>query len=1146
MQFTDFELGDRYTRSHGEVFLSGIQALVRLPMEQSVRDRARGLNTAGYVTGYRGSPLSGLDTEFLANQSLLDERHVKFHAAVNEELAATALSGSQQVGLYAGARYDGVFGMWYGKAPGLDRAVDALRHGNQGGTSAHGGVLVVVGDDHHAKSSSVASYSETAFCDLDMPVLVPASVADVLDFGLYGWALSRYSGLWVGLVALADTMDSAMSLTRPSEAPDFSMPEIALDVHIREQEGFLERDLRLVNQKMPAVRAFVARHPIDRVFGEQAGAKTGIVASGRAYALMRETLARLGFMSEDDLLNAGLKILKVGMAWPLDTGRVEKFARGLERILVLEEGRAFIEHAVRSALYGRSSAEITGKQDAFAVPQLSEGGEYSNAEVLDVVSRFLDRRCPDISTRDTNALAESASTGRNPLFCAGCPHNRSTRLPDGSRALVGIGCHTMASWLGRETNHFCSMGGEGAMWLGQAPFTDEKHIYANLGDGTYFHSGILAIRAAIAARVNITYKLLYNHAVAMTGGQPVDGEVSVKSIHDQLVAEGVARIIVLSDDPERTRESGLDVPVRHRDHLNDAQLELRDTPGCTVLLFDQSCATELRRKRKRGLAATPRVRAYINHEVCEGCGDCSVQSSCVAVEPLQTELGTKRRINQSACNLDLSCVRGFCPSFVLIEDAEMRKEARDDLDLKRLSAETPLPELPETQASDFECNIGLAGVGGGGISTASAILGIAGHMDGLKVKTLDMTGLAQKGGAVTAHVRFSRRSFTESSPQMPEELAHVLIGVDLITAASPGMLKLTHPARTRAFVNMDVQNTLEFVQSGQMPGADLSVEKAFRRNCRSLREVSATELCQRFLGDGQMTNMLMLGFVWQAGEIPVSREALYRAIELNGVRVSDNIAAFELGRVAFHDESRLMPAHVRVEQHTSLAERMDWHEARLTAYQDADYAARHRRLVERVKQASSHLDADTQETLLRAVAEHYARLLACKDEFEVARLYSDKAFQSGLRSEFSATGKLRVLLAPPFLPGTDPSTGRPRKRAFGPWIFPLFRVLAKLKWLRKTRFNPFGQSEERHLERRLVGEYEATINRLCTEIGINHDNVQRVIALAALPDMVRGFGPVKLESVRAYKREREALLKALLVPQAGAPTRDDEIYRQAA
>ena len=1143
MQLQDFELSDRYTLTHGGVFISGVQALVRLTMEQFMHDRVRGLRTAGYVTGYRGSPLAGLDSEFLANKTLLDAHEVKFHPAVNEELAATALSGTQQVNLYPGAKYDGVFGMWYAKAPGLDRSVDALRHGNQAGTSPYGGVLVVVGDDHHAKSSSVASYSESAFFDMDMPVLVPASVADVIDFGLYGWALSRYSGLWVGLVAMTDTMDSAMTLIRPQEMPDFSMPDHDFDVHIRQHQLFLERDVRLVQQKFPALEAFVRRHPIDRIFGDSSEARTGIVASGRAYVLLRETLARLGFLQESDLVNAGLKLLKIGMAWPLNREVLRRFARGLDRILVLEEGRAFIEHGAKSALYGHSTAEVTGKQDASGRTQLPSAGEFSNAAVFDLVTRYLGTVPSGVDSQDLGALTNAAGRGRRPLFCSGCPHNRSTQVPEGSRALAGIGCHAMAVWLDRETDHFCQMGGEGAMWIGQAPFTSDAHIFANIGDGTYFHSGILAIRAAVAAGVNITYKFLYNHAVAMTGGQPVDGEMTVKSIVDGLTAEGVAKIIVLSDDPQRTIKQGCALPVRHRDHLDEAQLELRDTAGCTVLLYDQSCATELRRKRKRGLSETPKMRTFINHEVCEGCGDCSVQSSCVAVEPLETALGTKRHINQSACNIDLSCVRGFCPSFVMVEGAEVRKQGQSDLDLEQLIAQLPLPDLANTQAAEFECNIGLAGVGGGGTSTASAILGVAAHMEGLKVKTLDMTGLAQKGGAVTAHVRLSQRSYSESSPQIPEASAHVLIGVDLITAASFGMLKLTNPKRTRAFINTNVQNTLEFVLIGETPDSQTSLSSALNRNCRSVNRLSATNLCQRILGDAQMTNMLMLGFAWQSGEIPVSREALHRAIELNGARVVDNIAAFEIGRVAYHDLKWLSPDRADLDQPMTLDERMNWHRTRLTAYQDAGYADRHEGLVEQVRAACRELPADLRESLLSVVANNYAKLLAYKDEFEVARLYSGDGFKRAIEAEFTGKPKLKVLMAPPFLRGIDPSTGRPKKRAFGAWVFLVFAVLSSLKWLRKSRFNPFGWSAERRLERELIAEYEATIEALCQQL--NRGNASLAIDIAGLADMVRGFGPVKLENVRAYRQQKESLLTRFLAGEV-EPLERDEIHRQAA
>ena len=1126
MQLDDFKLSDRYALSHGGLFLSGIQALLRLCLEQSRNDQARGLNTSGYVSGYRGSPLAGLDTEFLANKALLEDHEVVFHPAVNEELAATALAGTQQVGMHPGAKVDGVFGMWYGKAPGLDRSCDAIRHGNYAGTSPNGGVLVVVGDDHNAKSSTLACYSETAFADLDMPVLVPASVADVIEFGLYGWALSRFSGLWVGLTALADTMDSAMTLIRPQEAPDFSMPKSDFDVHIRHGPEFLSGDFRLVEQKLPAVRAFVDQHPVDRIYGAKQAARTGIVASGRAYALLRESLDRMGFMGESDLVESRLRLLKVGMAWPLHTDTLRSFAHGLERILVVEEGRPFIEHQLRSALYGASTAEVTAKHDADGNRQLSDAGELSNASVFESVSRFLDRRVEGGAHQVGHALGEAANKGRTPLFCSGCPHNRSTQVPQGSRALAGIGCHAMATWLDRETDHFCQMGGEGVMWLGQAPFTEERHIFANLGDGTYFHSGILAIRAAVASGVNITFKLLYNHAVAMTGGQSVDGELGIAQLVDQLQAEGVDKIILLSDDVQRTRSTGVTIPVLDRDHLQEAQHELRDTSGTSVLVYDQSCATELRRQRKRGLAETPARRAFINQDVCEGCGDCSVQSSCVAVEPVETALGTKRHINQSACNIDLSCVRGFCPSFVMVEGGELARRRHAEIDLDSLLQGTPAPDLADTSVEHFECNIGLAGIGGGGISTASAILGVAAHIDGLMVKTLDMTGLAQKGGAVTAHVRLSRRTYSESSPQMPEGCADVLIGVDLLTASGDAMFKLTNSQRTHAFVNMDIQNTLEFVLSGQAPAGERRLARVLEAACRSLRGLPATAITEKFLGDSQMTNMLMLGFAWQSGEIPVSREALHRAITLNGKRIQDNIAAFECGRVAYHDIERFELRRPAMQKPEDLGERMAWHRQRLVEYQDEDYAERHAALVEHVRTACSSLAPAVRDRLMRAVADGYAKLLAYKDEFEVARLYTTRSFRRALNEEFSAAPKLKVLMAPPFLPGRDPSTGRPKKRAFGAWIFPLFSLLARCRRLRKSRFNPFGWGVERRLERELIAEYESTVQTLCK--GLTPENASLAVSIAELADRVRGFGPVKRQSVAQYREWRAQLVKRFL------------------
>ncbi|MCY4200146.1 MAG: indolepyruvate ferredoxin oxidoreductase family protein [Gammaproteobacteria bacterium] len=1141
MQLKDFSLDHRYTLTHGGLFLSGTQALVRLTIEQSRNDRARGLNTAGYVSGYPGSPLAGLDKEFLANRALTDAHHVKFHPAINEELAATAISGSQQIGLYPGAEVDGVFGMWYGKAPGLDRAGDALRHANQAGTSPNGGMLVVAGDDHNAKSSSIASYSNSTFCDLDIPVLVPASVVDVIDFGLYGWALSRYSGLLVGLLTCADNMDSAMTVVRPQAPPDFSMQERNFDVHIRKNDRFFPKDVRIAEEKFPAMRGFIEQHPIDRIFGQSDAARTGIIAYGRAYSLLREALARLGFRDESDLDAAGLRLLKVGMVWPLDAKTLSRFAEGIERILVVEEGRPFLEHSVKSALYGQSSARITAKFDESGVRQFRDYGEFTNTHVFQAVARFLGRHTA--SPADQPDMTQLASTGRLPLYCAGCPHNQSTRVPEGSRILAGIGCHSMAIWLDRDTDHYCQMGGEGAMWMGQAPFTKENHVFANLGDGTYRHSGILAVRAAVASGVNITYNLLYNHVVAMTGGQPVEDELSINSIVRGLEAEGVKKIIVVSNDPQRTRTQGYDGLVRHRDELRATQTELRDTEGCTVLLYDQSCATELRRKRKRGLAEAPTSRAFINQDVCEGCGDCSAQSSCVAIEPVETELGSKSHIHQSNCNIDLTCVRGFCPSFVMVEGAELRKQAKSELSLEALIAETPTPTIRDADDADFECNIALAGVGGAGTSTISAILGVAGHIDGLTVKTFDLTGLAQKGGAVTAHVRLSRRTYSESSAQIPEGGADVLIGVDLITATSINMLTLASAERTHAFINTNIENTIEFVLGRQTPGSGKRMKSALDKTCRSVRRVAATKLTATFLGDAQMTNMLMLGFAWQSGEIPIRREALHRAIELNGVRVKDNIAAFEYGRVANFDGQKLLPELSEMDTVKTFEERMRFLRDSLTAYQDAAYADRHQGMVERVRSATSHLCAEDREALMRAVADSYHKLLTYKDEFEVARLYSKADFRASLDKEFSSYAKLKVMMAPPFLPGTDSSTGRPKKRVFGPWVFPLFKMLAKLKWLRKTPFNPFARTADRRLERELISEYESTVDTICAEV--QPECVELALAIARLPEEVRGFGPVKRASAQRYREQRTALLKRFLDGENDAPG-DAVIHREAA
>ncbi len=1139
----DFTLNDRFEKASGVIFLSGIQALVRLLLEQRRRDDRAGLVTGGFVSGYRGSPLGGLDQALWQQQPLLARGNIRFQPGVNEELAATAVWGSQQVGLFPGARVDGVFGMWYGKAPGLDRACDAIRHANAAGTSAHGGVLLVVGDDHGCKSSTLPSHSELALKDLGVPVLNPSSVQDVLDYGLFGWALSRYSGCWAGLIALADNMDSAATVRIDAEPASFVQPPGDQDVHISASRTALEQEALLYDVKLPLAIRFARANGINRLLADPPSARLGIVTTGKAYLDVRQALSLLGLPHEDDIAAAGIRLLKLGMSWPLDAQELARFSDGLEVLLVVEEKRAFVEEELTRLLFNRRPAaglKIVGKHDEQGAVLLPSAGELSVDGVARVLAGYMGTLCPGVAVRTDylarlDALSEAlapiegrARTDRLPLFCAGCPHNTSTRVPEGSRASAGIGCHYMVQWMERNTSTFTQMGGEGANWTGQAPFTEERHIFVNLGDGTYFHSGLLAIRQAVAAGVNVTYKVLVNDAVAMTGGQPVDGPLDLPMLVRQLQAEGVAHLEVVSHDPGALR--GLDVPVHHRDDLDAVQRRFRELPGCSVIVYQQPCATELRRRRKRGLAEDPDVRVVINDAVCEGCGDCSIQSNCVAVEPLATEFGTKRQINQTACNKDLSCVNGFCPAFVLVEGAGLRKPTGSGATVADLRSRAPLPELPAGGA-----NLLVAGVGGTGVVTVSQLLGTAAHLDGKRVSTLDMTGLAQKGGAVFGHVRIGPPEEPLHGTRIAPGRADLLLACDLITGASWDALCLADPDRTLAVVNTDVVPTAEFVlrQDTRHHGSERLAR--IRSLSREALTVDAADLCRRLLGGTATLNVFLLGYAWQQGRIPVSLEALERALELNAMAVEDNLKAFHYGRIAAWNPDVLSPGETARttagpmdpplsggDLESRIAARM----RHLTGYQNAGLARRYENLVRLVQVAEQALaetvPAAAEMPLARAVAGAYADLLAYKDEYEVARLYSDGRFRERLEGLFEPGFRTTYLLAPPLL-GT-------RKRRFGGWMGRAYGLLARLSFLRGTPFDPFGHVAERKLERWSVGHYETVVGELLD--GLNPGNHAIAVRIAALPETVRGYGHVKAAARERWLREEERLLEEFRRPPA--------------
>lgn len=1155
----DFTLNERYEKDSGVIFLSGIQALARLLLEQHRRDQRAGLNTGGFVSGYRGSPLGGLDQVLWEQKALLDAHNVHFQPGVNEELAATAVWGSQQVGLFPGATVDGVYGFWYGKAPGLDRACDAIRHANAAGTAANGGVLLVVGDDHGCKSSTLPSHSELALKDLGIPVLNPANVQDVLDYGLFGWAMSRYSGCWTGLIALADNMDSSGTVIVDPTAVSYITPEHDDDVHISPGRAALDQEALLHEVKLPLAVRFARANGINRLLADPEQARVGIVSTGKAYLDVREALANLGFVDEAAIAAAGIRLLKLGMSWPLDDEEISHFSRGLETLVVVEEKRAFVEEELKSLLFNQgagespqlaaNSLEIVGKRSANGELLLGATGEITVAEVARMLARYLSERSPDVRlnrayleridtlSSSVAGIAGKAKTDRLPMFCAGCPHNTSTRVPEGSRASAGIGCHYMAQWMDRETSTFTQMGGEGANWTGQAPFTSERHIFVNLGDGTYFHSGLLAVRQAVASGVNVTYKILVNDAVAMTGGQPVDGELDVPRLIRQLQAEGVAHIEVVSDAPEALGKPGVD--VHHRDDLDEVQKRFREIGGCSVIIYQQTCATELRRRRKRGLATDPDVRVVINDAVCEGCGDCSVQSNCVAVEPLLTELGVKRRINQTTCNKDLSCVKGFCPAFVLVRGGALRKPAGVSVSLDELRGKAPLPD--QTAGTRDAANVLIAGVGGTGVVTVSALLGTAAHLDGLAVSTLDMTGLAQKGGAVFSHVRIARDARQIHGTRIAAGQADMLLACDLITGASQDALALTDTERTLSVINTDVVPTAEFVLHQDADHHGDERLKRIESFSSVALPVDAARLCLRLLGSTATLNVFLLGYAWQQGGIPVSIEALERAIELNGTAVQENLKAFHFGRVAAWrldapdldkgldvglDETAVAAEVARGPMDPIISDDLESligaRRELLTAYQGRELADRFENLVRRVQLAEQSISESAADDLARAVAESYARLLAYKDEYEVARLYSDGRFEARLEQAFEDGFKPAYLLAPPMM-------GR-KKRRFGAWMGPVYGWLAKFRFLRGTPIDPFGYLGERKLERWSIDHFETVVQELVD--GLNQSNYAIAVRIASLADTVRGYGHVKEASRGRWLEEESRLLEEFHRPPA--------------
>ncbi|MEM5582169.1 indolepyruvate ferredoxin oxidoreductase family protein [Roseibium sp. AS2] len=1142
-------LEDKYVAMEGRVYLTGIQALVRLALDRARLDRQAGLKTGGFISGYRGSPLAGYDTELMRARGHLKSHDVVFKPGVNEELGATAVWGSQKLrgegGVGRPTAYDGVFGIWYGKSPGVDRAGDALRQANASGTDRNGGVLALAGDDHLAKSSILPAQSEFFFQHAEMPVLNPADIQEVLDYGLHGLEMSRFTSLWTALICVADTMDASATI---NIAPDRLRLVHPLEGDPR-KDYRQNRDLLLGNRleterlvrdlRVPAAQNYVRTNGLDRVaFGARGQAKFGIVASGKAYRDLLQALDLMG-VTEDMARALGLSVYKVAMTWPLEPLGLREFARGVESLLVVEHKRAFMETQIKEISYHwpeMSRPEIWGKRRPDGSPFLSDVLELSVAELMEGLMKWLPE---EVVTEEMRSVANRMNkqamwaqghaerAARIPYFCSGCPHSTSTSTPEGARSLPGIGCHAMTEMAGRTTEGQIAMGGEGILWVGQQPFSGDTHVFANVGDGTYFHSGILAIRQALASNVPITYKILYNDAVAMTGGQKVDGQLSVPQITRQLEGEGVERIAIVSETPDLYGSWSPIAPgtkVYHRDELMDVQREMQEFPGVSVIVYDQTCAAEKRRRRKRGQFPDPDKRLFINDRVCEGCGDCSVQSNCLSVEPLATPFGEKRVINQSSCNKDFSCIKGFCPSFVEVEGAALRKPKKAEVDIDALVAGLPLPEQAPL---DRTWNALVAGIGGMGVTTISAVLAMAAHVDGKQASTLDMTGLAQKGGPVTSHVRFAALDKSIEGPRVPAASLDLLIASDMVVAANADQLALAHRGHTLTVANTKVAPTAEFVIKQTLSFDEKRMDQSLREASGSYLPLNAADVAEKLLGDAIFANMLLVGMAYQSGALPVSDYAIETALELNGAAVGNNIKAFRAGRVLAAAPDKLMaalPAQASPRSFT-LDEKVAFNTRELTAYQDAAYAARYADLVARVKTADETHGPGTLR-LTRTVADMLFKVMAYKDEYEVARLYSDPAFRDKLLQRFENPGKVKVHLAPPMLAHRkDQKTGRPEKIAFGPWIFSAFRLLARFKGARGNWYDPFGRTAERKAERALATQYQGDVAEILNRL--TDSDYGLLVELARVPDLVRGFGPVKEGTLAKASEKRSQLLSRL-------------------
>ncbi|HUI20914.1 MAG TPA: indolepyruvate ferredoxin oxidoreductase family protein [Methylocella sp.] len=1134
-------LDDKYDLTKRRIFVSGPQAIVRLLLMQKELDRRNGLATAGFLSGYRGSPLGGLDLAFLRAKGPLDDAGIRFEPGLNEDLAATAIWGAQQAEMRGEGKYDGVFSLWYGKGPGVDRSGDVLRHANLAGTSQYGGVLALMGDDHTAESSTTAHQSEFCFVDKMIPILSPAGVQEIVDYGLYGFAMSRFTGAWVGLKCLKDTVESTGSIdvsldrVRPVVPARFVTPPGGLN--IRARDTVLDQEKRLQNYKRDAMVAWLQANRLNKIITSGGlHAKIGVITAGKSYLDVRQAMDDLG-IDEIAANRLGLRLMKLACTWPIEPVGLREFAQGLELIIVVEEKRSLIEVQLREELYGSSSQPIcVGKKDEdgnwlFPVTGALDANDIAIAIGRRLLrfneSEDLEQRVHQLERRQA-ALASTGDLGvRTPYFCSGCPHNTSTRVPEGMRAYAGIGCHYMVQWMDRSTEGFTQMGGEGANWIGEAPFSKRPHVFQNLGDGTYDHSGTLAIRFAVASGVNITYKILFNDAVAMTGGQHLEGNLTVDRIARQVAAENVKRIVVVTDEPHKYPRTTLwpeGLMIKERHELDSVQREFAAIPGVTILIYDQTCAAEKRRRRKKKEMPDPAKRVFINELVCEGCGDCGVKSNCVSVQPLETEFGRKRVIDQSSCNKDFSCLDGFCPALVTVHSGRPRKaEAAKTQDFPDLAR----PVVPAIGAKPY--GILVTGVGGTGVVTIGAILGMAAHLEGKGCGSIDMAGLAQKGGAVYSHVKIGAKPEDIHAIRVAAGEADLVLGCDLVVSGTKKVLAAVRRNETGFIVNTAEIFPGDFTHHPDFSLHPERIKQAIRDvGGEGVSFIDATGIATALLGNSIAANMFMLGYAWQKGRVPLDDSSLLHAIALNGEAVEMNQAAFLWGRREADNSAAVEAVAAPLRRSTATQalsrtpeEVIERRVAFLTAYQDKALGERYLALVKKVEKAERTRVPGRQD-LTEAAARYYFKLLAIKDEYEVARLYSDGSFARQIAAAFEGEPRLEFHLAPPVL-GRRNEKGEAIKSSFGAWIIPLFRFLAGLKGLRGTAFDIFGYTKERKIERKLIVNYESMTEEILANLCPANHGI--AVALASIPEKIRGYGHVKMQHLKAAKAEERSLLE---------------------